>query len=92
MSDPMLFGTQMDYAWDAWKKASSGSSRPASNEEFKAWWDGHACTTHWTSLYEMMHAAWNAGAQEGFTAWWQGILDSQPVHGFSTPSDGGGSI
>lgn len=85
MSDPILFGTQRDYAWTAWQTAyGAGDGQGANEAEFTAWWEGvHNYT--WQSVELMLHAAWTAGAQAAaakaptFKAWWQSILDTQPV-------------
>lgn len=87
MSDPILFGTQRDYAWTAWQTAyGAGDGQGAHEDEFTAWWDV-AVAAHWGSLEALMSAAWLAGSQAAaakaptFKAWWQSILDTQPVTG-----------
>lgn len=80
MSDRILFGTQLDYAWDAWQRAFGPQPVRA---RFDAWWTNVALTKPWSTLYALMYAAWLAGANDrngtGFDSWWQEILDKQPV-------------
>lgn len=86
-NNPVLFGTQKDYAWDAWQKAfdaGPGTSLP-DPEKFNAWWNNVGTKVMFATTRDMMFSAWAAGITDriqacnaGFPAWWQQILDSQP--------------
>lgn len=81
MSDPdnpILSGTQMDYAWDAWQKAQFPGT--ANRSEFDAWWST-ALTKQWPSVKALMQAAWDGSRAlcPTFDMWWKQILDDQPV-------------
>lgn len=168
MTEPIFFGTEMDYAWDAFQKAYDGGKRQPERADFDDWWervalqtkwedkqhlmdgawqegvycrnrdntaafnvywDNRPCLTmslekvmwtayqaafdagkllpshaafqewwavgqlvEWKELHEELQAAWSAGVQDreeqghaGFAAWWQEILDHQPVFGKAKP-------
>lgn len=85
MSDPILFGTERDYAWDAYQKAFDAGKLLPDRTKCDAWWE-IALKVAWKDLHEMMSGAWGSGVQDrneqgtaGFNAWWQEILDKQPV-------------
>lgn len=89
-SDPILSGTEKEYAWDAWQKAFGisfgGGSILPDHEKFVAWWEVTGSRVAWLSKRELMQSAWQAGVYDrleqstaGFNAWWQEILDTQPV-------------
>lgn len=89
MSAPIITCTQMQLAFNAWQLAKSAFHLDQASldptPEFRAWWDaGHA----FASLRDCCWAAFVAarppvepihGAQHHFDAWWQEILDTQPV-------------
>ncbi len=83
--NPILFGTQKDYAWDAWQKAFDAGTLLPARDRFETWWTEVGLTVEWKDLREMMQAAWGSGVQDhniactaGFNSWWQEILDKQP--------------
>lgn len=89
MSDPekppTLFGTEKDYAWNAWQKAFDAGALLPDHEKFVAWFDEVYLKLGSFGLHDRLHAAWGAGVQDrneqctaGFNSWWQEILDSQP--------------
>lgn len=85
MSDPILLGTEKDYAWDAWQKAFDAGELLPDHAKFLAWFDEVYLKLGAYSLHDRLHAAWCAGVQDrneqgtrSFNAWWQEILDSQP--------------
>jgi hypothetical protein len=94
MAEPILFGTEKDYAWDAWRKANDEDGLSPDRAKFNAWWDSVALARTWTGgMRELFEAAWNASVDEhakflrsGYAAWWQEILDKQPVVTM-TPTD-----
>jgi hypothetical protein len=84
--DPILFGTEKDYAWDAYEKAFDANALQPDHAVFDKWFDDVYLQLGSYSLHDRLHAAWGAGVQArniactvGFGAWWQKILDSQPV-------------
>jgi hypothetical protein len=85
--NPVLFGTQRDYAWNAWQSAFDAGKLLPDSAKFHAWWNDFGVTVQWKSVHEMMQAAWGKGVQDrneqctaGFDAWWQHVLaDAQPV-------------
>lgn len=80
--NPTLYGTQRDYALDAWRTACG------SEDGFAHWWDSIAVVGPWHSTRELMAAAWSAAPCNPaiddpaplarFEAWWRQILDGQP--------------
>jgi len=93
MSEPILFGTQKDYAWDAYQSGfGKGGVLLPDRADFEDWWNMFGLGVQWQDLREMFHAAWGKGVQNrnvqgtaGYDAWWQEILDKQPVFGEATP-------
>lgn len=86
MSDPVLFGTEHDYAWDAYQKAFDAGQLLPDRAKFNAWFDEVYLQLGAYPMRERFNAAWGAGVQErniqctaGYDAWWQEILDKQPV-------------
>ena len=84
-ANPMLFGTEKDYAWDAWQKAFDAGTRLPDHEKFLKWFDEVYLKLGAFSMRDRFHAAWGVGVQDrneqctsGFNAWWQEILDTQP--------------
>lgn len=82
--NPMLFGTQKDYAWNAWQTAyGAGNGTGADRAEFDAWWERIAAQPS-GSIRALMAAAWQEGDRSArmkaptFDAWWQQIIDTQP--------------
>ena len=85
--DPMLFGTEKDYAWDAYQKGFGAGETPSEAKFEKYFNDVYLKLANY-SLHDRMQSAWNVGVRHrnelstaGFDAWWQVILDSQPVTG-----------
>ena len=83
--NPVLFGTERDYAWNAWQTAyGAGSGTGADENEFSAWWERRAAKG-WPSKRSLMAEAWTMGCRAAlnkaptFEEWWQQILDSQPA-------------
>lgn len=93
MADPILFGTQKDYAWDAWRTASCRrpEDETISKKHFEEWWDSYLSNVPKFSLEDLFRAAWNTGASNTdkikFESWWQEILDKQPGE-TPTPTSG----
>jgi hypothetical protein len=88
MAEPILFGTQKDYAWDAFQTAFDAGKLLPDRTYFETWWTEVGLTVQWKDLRQMFEAAWGSGVQcrniactAGFNAWWQQILDAQPVPG-----------
>lgn len=84
--NPILFGTEKDYAWNAWQKAFDAGKLLPSRERFDAWWRDVALVVSWPHIKNLLDAAWKAGVMDrsaqgysGFNSWWQEILDKQPV-------------
>ena len=84
-NNPQLFGTQRDYAWNAWQTAFGvGNGTGADEAEFQKWWEV-AVTSRWDSTKTLMLSAWSMGAAAAaakaptFAAWWQQIVDAQPT-------------
>lgn len=62
-NNPMLFGTEKDYAWNAWQTAyGDGNGTGADQAEFEAWWQ-RATAQAWDSTKTLMMAAWQQGDQ-----------------------------
>ena len=85
MSDPILFGTERDYAWDAYQKAFDAGTLLPDPMKFEAYFNEVYLKLGSFSLHDRMQSAWGRGVQDrneacttGFNAWWQQILDSQP--------------
>ena len=83
--DPILFGTEKQYAWDAYQKAFDAGALLPDHGKFSTWFDEVYLKLGEWPMRERMHAAWGAGVQDrniactaGFNAWWQEILDTQP--------------
>ncbi len=85
--DPMLMGTEKDYAWDAWQRAfGEGRVLLPDRAKFEKYFDEIYRVLADFSLHDRLQSAWNSGVLDrneqgtaGFNAWWQQILDSQPV-------------
>lgn len=78
MTDPLnphLFGTQKEYAWDAWK--TKVAPLTPSKELFDQWWEG-AANQRWNSVRDLMIAAWNnaVAEQTTFDGWWNAIVEA----------------
>jgi len=76
MSDPVIWGTQKEFAWDAWQKAFDAGALKPDRQRFEKWWEEVALHTSWTELREMMQWAWLTGVYDrnvqctaGFDAW-----------------------
>lgn len=73
MSDPMIFCTRKECAFDAYSKAFDAGGRDAvSQPKFETWW-AFALSVTWASLKDLTQAAWSAGVQarvEACTAGW----------------------
>jgi hypothetical protein len=74
---PQLFGTQKDYAWNAWQAAFDAGTLLPDRDKFETWWTEFGLTIVWKSTREMMQAAWGKGVADrheqglaGFNAWW----------------------
>jgi hypothetical protein len=85
-STPILFGTEKDYAWDAYQKGYGDGKLSPDRERFKKYFDEVYLQLGAFSLQDRMRSAWNVGVRDrnedataGYDAWWQEILDSQPV-------------
>jgi hypothetical protein len=83
--DPILFGTEKDYAWDAYQKGYGDGKLTPNCEKFDRYFDEVYLKLAAYSLHDRMNSAWNVGvmhrneeATAGFDAWWQEILDTQP--------------
>lgn len=81
-TDPTLFGTERDYARDAYQKAFGDG---AARAKFETYFDEIYLKLGAFSLHDRMQSAWSRGvldrneqATAGYAAWWQQILDSQP--------------
>lgn len=76
MVDPILWGTQMEFAWDAWQKAFDAGILKPDRARFDTWWESVALHESWRELRELFQAAWIAAANDrniqctaGFDAW-----------------------
>ena len=80
IENPILFGTQRDYAYSAFSRAYCGKLTFDDAEVtalFARFWDNlPAPITDERSLFEM---AWMAGASAAFNAWYMEILKGQPT-------------
>jgi hypothetical protein len=83
---PQLFGTEKDYAWDAWQKAFDAGTLLPDRAKFEKYFDEVYLKLGAYPLRERLNSAWNSGVLDrneqgtaGFNAWWQEILDSQPT-------------
>lgn len=91
IKDPILFGTEKDYAWDAYRRGF-GAGADVDRSRFETYFDEVYLKLGAYSLHDRMNSAWNVGVMHrnelgtgGFAAWWQQILDSQPVMGSAVP-------
>lgn len=84
--DPILFGTEKDYAWDAYQKAFDGGVHQPNPAAFEKYFDEVYLKLGAFPLAERLQSAWNSGvlahneaSTAAFSGWWEGILASQPV-------------
>lgn len=87
-NNPTLFGTEKDYAWNAYQSAFDAGTLLPDRKRFEQYFDEVYAKLGAFSLRDRMQSAWNVGVQHrneactaGFIAWWQNILDTQPVEG-----------
>ena len=93
MGDPVLFGTEKDYAWNAWQSAfDAGGTLLPDHDKFEKYFDEVYLKLGAYSLHDRLMSAWNAGVLDrneqgtaGFNAWWQEILDKHPVTTLAEP-------
>lgn len=90
--NPMIFCTPMQLAFNAWQLAKTSfhldQADLAPTDEFMAWWDATLESMRGESFREVCWQAFlaakppvepNHGALNHFNAWWQTIVDAQPV-------------
>lgn len=85
--NPIITSTVLQLAFAAWqKRLGIDDLAPAgvSWERFSSWWDATTRRAAFASIRDACRKAWVAasprhGEHVQFDAWWQRIVDSQPV-------------
>lgn len=80
VENPTIYGTQKDYAYDAFSRGYCGKltfDDATMRAQFEVWWN--ALPAPIADEHELFKLAWIEGAALSFNAWYMEILKAQPV-------------